>query len=567
MTAVKGQPSPKSRTPSAEVHVSVRKLKALQTALADLVQQLTPEGPSVESRLAPKGPAETGVQINIWEDDPLLEAVAGSEPVPGEPISDEVPQNTQALQTQIREQQPAPAIYPPSSSEFLYWNAASALARGINFWNPLLPSGTQWSAAQQPLQVELDEGVDFNAFYARDNGLNFFHGEVNKVQPPVTVFSAESPDVVCHELGHGILDAVKPELFDAMSIEVAAFHESFGDMSSMLCALQIPSMRKFVLDQTGGHLNTNSRLSQLARQLGEAIRVQINPDAVDDDCLRNACNKLFYHDPSSLPPSAPATQLSSEPHSFSRVFSGGFLDALAGMFQIGPAGSVADDSDKLRAISVEMGKLIIEGVRLASVGPGFYSQVAAGMIQADQTLNGGRYRAALTSSFVQRGILSPSAAVSLLRELQEHGGQGFGVSGLAPGARHLQFEGDNEGYKKTAKDAPALPLRALATRFGITLHVHMPAEPNRFAVAAAALAGGSEKTFSPEEDARSFVEDLIQLDRISRENAPGVWPAEFSAPGEAGPSRRTHHLVKEDGKTVLKRHHFICGFAGGKTGA
>src|SRR5262249_13099095 len=187
-------------------------------------------------------------------------------------------------------------------------------------------------------------------------------------------------------------------------------------------------------------------------------------------------------------------------------------------------------------------------------------------IQADQTLTGGRYAAALTSSFVQRGILSPAAAVSLVRDLRAHGGQGFGVTGRAPSGRQLQFEGDNEGYKKSAQDAPALPLRPLTTRCGFPLHVHMPAEPSRFAVAAAALVGGSEKTFSPEEDARSFVEDLIQLDRISHEGAPGVIPAELTAPGEAAPCDKTHYLVRDDGRTVLKRRHFDCGFRGCKHG-
>jgi hypothetical protein len=99
------------------------------------------------------------------------------------------------------------------------------LARAINFWGPSLPSGTQWSTDQQPMQVNLDEGEDFNAFYARDGGLNFFHKLVENVSPPMMVFSGASPDVSCHELGHAILDAV--ELFNAMSLEVAAFHESY----------------------------------------------------------------------------------------------------------------------------------------------------------------------------------------------------------------------------------------------------------------------------------------------------------------------------------------------------
>ena len=567
MANQKGQLASRSKTVGGEVSIDLNKLSTvLQAAIADALQRLAQgearDGVALETRRAAKTAAGAARgEIQIFEDDPFLQAVAGSDPVHAVSIPADVPNNTQpSLQTHPIEQQPAPELYDPSTAEFRYWDADSALARAINFWGPLLPSGTVWSTNQQPMQVNLDEGEDFNAFYARDSGLNFFHGQVDRVDPPVTVFSGASPDVSCHELGHAILDAVKPELFDAMSMEVAAFHEAFGDISSTLSALQLPSMRDLVLQQTGGRLNSNSRLSQLARQLGWAIRVQVDPTAVDNDCLRNTSNNFFYQDPTGLPPSAPATQLSSEPHSFSRVFSGAFLDVLAAMFKIGPANSAGSDSDNLLAVTVDAGTLLIEGVRVASVAPGFYSQVAAGMVQADQSLTGGRYGAALTSSFVQRGILSPTAAVSLVRDLRAHGGQAFGITGRAPTGRQIQFEGESDGYKKTAKDAPALPLCPLTTRFGVTLHVHMPAEPARFPVAAAALLGGTEKTSSAEEDARSFVEDLIQLDRISHERALGAIPVELTSPGEASPCDKTHFLIPEDGKTVLKRHHFDCRF-------
>jgi hypothetical protein len=571
MATSKGPTASRPKTADGEIPVSPTRLRAeIQSLIEDAVRRLTQEGgkeePGGETRKGAKPPRaipEAGVQIHVWEDDPFLEAVDGTDPVAAKPISADVPVNDhELLQTQTAEPRPDPDLFEPGTPEFLYWNAAAALARGVNFWAPLLPDKTRWSTDAQPLHVELDAGVDLNAFYARDNGLNFFHDEVANRE----VFSGESPHVVCHELGHAILDAVKPELFDAMSAEVAAFHEAFGDLSSMLSALQLPSVREFVLEQTGGVLNANSRLSQLARQLGWAIRVKFGPAAVDSDSLRNTANQFFYQDPAGLPPSAPANHLSSEPHSFSRVFSGAFLDVLAAMFKVGPAGAPASDSDKLEAVARDAGRLVIEGVRLAPVGPGFYAQVAAGMVQADHSLNGGRYRTALTSSFVQRGILSPAAAVALARDLQAHGGQAFGVTGVTGRTRHLQFEGDNEGYKKTAKDAPALPVRPLTTRFGVTLHLHLPAEPNRFGVASAALTGGSERTFSAEEDARSFVEDLIQLDRISHEGAPGVIPAELTAPGEASPADKTHRLLKEDGKTLLKRHHFDCGFPRRKHG-
>ena len=45
----------------------------------------------------------------------------------------------------------------------------------------------------------LDQGVDLNAYYDR-RALNFFHGPA----PAGTVFSGESPDIVCHEMGHAL---------------------------------------------------------------------------------------------------------------------------------------------------------------------------------------------------------------------------------------------------------------------------------------------------------------------------------------------------------------------------
>ena len=175
-----------------------------------------------------------------------------------------------------------------------------------------------------------DEGVDLNAFYDR-NGMTFFHGTVRGTK----IYSGESPDVVCHELGHAVLDALKPQLFDVASIEAAAFHESFGDCSAMLSNLMLPSFRHGVLDETDGRLSTASQLSRLAESLGWAIR-QLVPDAVAPDCLRSAVNSFYYQPPATLPPRSPASSLASEPHSFSRVFTSGVLRVLNGVFAAQP---------------------------------------------------------------------------------------------------------------------------------------------------------------------------------------------------------------------------------------
>jgi hypothetical protein len=250
-----------------------------------------------------------GTQISIWEDDPFSEPA----PTPLPPIAPTVvvpftPNTNPLLQTRILEPAVVPGQYTPGTPEFRFWVASEAVALGINFWSPLLPPGTKWTTFTSPMQVGLVSGEDLNAFYSRDQGLRFFQ----QVVRGITISSAESADVVCHELGHAILDAIRPELFQAASLEADAFHEGFGDMSGILCALQLPSLRQKVLEETDGQLNTNSRLSRLAEQLGWGIR-QLSPTSVDRDCLRNAANRFFYQNPIFLPPSAPASQLSSDP--------------------------------------------------------------------------------------------------------------------------------------------------------------------------------------------------------------------------------------------------------------
>ena len=294
--------------------------------------------------------ASRRVVINAWEQDPG----AGAQPTGGQIVQRPVP-DLRSQPFPIRIINPASLRrlkpHPPGTAEFRYWTAAEALRRGADFWGALLP-GISWEVGSI-LPVELDFGTDLNAFYDR-KGLKFFHGSAGER----TVFSGESPDVVCHELGHAALDSFKPQLFDAASIEVAAFHELFGDMSAMRSALQLPSLRERVLAQTGGVLRRASDLSRIAEQLGWAIRQSV-PSAVEADCLRNAVNTFFYRDPDTLPTRAPATALSSEPHSFSRVFTGAFFEGLAGML----ATTDTKDEAALLKVSQDIGVVLVEGIR------------------------------------------------------------------------------------------------------------------------------------------------------------------------------------------------------------
>jgi len=487
----------------------------------------------------PQQPNGTGPQqptgtegIRAWEDDP------GAPPTDRTPILRPLPDlAAPPLPVAIDGTGPAQGVYQPDTPEFRYWAAADALRRAADYWGSVLPDGAGWHATVgERLTAVLDAGDDLNAYYDR-HGLRFFHSAV----AGITVYSGESPDVICHETGHAVLDAVRPELWDAASAEVAAFHESFGDMSALLSALQIDQLRVAVLAETGGRLTRSSRLSRLAEQLGWAIR-QTAPWAAEADCLRNAANRFFYRDPVTLAPNAPAGQLSSEPHSFSRVFTGAFLRVLAGIFRAQPEGTEA----ALRQAAQDAGRLLQAGVAAAPVVPAYYAQVAAHLITADADLFGGRYTPALHAAFTRHGILSPAAATDLPA----------GDTGPTPGTRSAQAAGARQPERAADPDEHGGPgldeVRIAGQAYGLAeeLWVRAPTQPPRFRVAGAAPAVGSLTPADADRAAASFVEDLFRLGRVAvpAEHRRG---AAVAADLEAGIP--THQVARVGDRLELSR--------------
>jgi len=485
------------------------------------------------TKKAAAGPAKAAQKklVAAWEDDP------GDPNVTPAPAPIQVPAPTLSaspLPSRIKETAPAAKIYQPGTPEFRYYACATALRRGSDFWGGIIP-GLSWQIGKT-LPVGLDDGIDLNAFYTRGGfgdtpGLHFFHATVGTR----TFFSGESPDVVCHEMGHAILDAVRPQLWDAQTIEAAAFHESFGDMSALMTAIQVDSFRQRILADTQGVLNRNSRLSRLAEQLGAAIRAG-HPDAVDRDSLRNAVNSFFYRDPQGLPPSAPANALSSEPHSFSRVFTGGFLDMLANMFKSGGSG------DDLLAAVRDAALILVAGVRAAPIVPDYYSQVAAHMLDAGEAAPfTGKYRDAIKSAFVRRGILSLQAAAT--------------VSAAPKPSRRGAFAAASLATPPTG-DLPVASISAAAYGLsGAVLKVSAAEQPKKFGVTAASLTLGTPDTRSAQSAAESFTDDLFQRGRVD--------PTEYAkgATGLVHPhTTKTHVVVKQGADLVLRRRTFDCGF-------
>jgi hypothetical protein len=462
-------------------------------------------------------PAQHG--ILAWEDDPLSGAAPVERPAPGAlPAS---------LPIVIAEHAPSVGVYAPGTPAFRYWAGVEALTRGVLLWAPHL-SARSWAATKR-LRVHLDRGEDLNAFYDRKSLSFFHHGAADAI-----VYAAESPDVVCHQLGHAVLDALRPELWDVMSTEAAAFHESFADLSSILCGLELESLRTAVWKETGARLFRSSRLSRLAESLGRALRQQ-RPDLVAHDCLRDAVNAYFYRPPSALPPSGPASQLTAEPANFSRVFTGGAFEALALMLA---TAARKPTTKHLLAVARDFAALLVHAVVHTPIVPAYLSQIAAHMLEADRSLTKGRYGDALRTAFVGRGLLSLESATAMPRAVPRPSAQSRRGAAPLPAAplELVRFAGSTLGLGR----------RVLAVR--------APAEAPAIGAVGSALSVGEARTAHPDEATQAFVEYLVRRGRV-----------DFGRYGEhertpAHPRTRKTHVVEERGARLeLVRRCFDCG--------
>jgi hypothetical protein len=461
--------------------------------------------------------------VSAWQDDPLSKLPPISRPIPD--------LGKGPLKYKFKGPAIKAGIYALGTPGFRYWTAAEALRRGGDFWAPLL-GVTHWQPGPV-LPVSLDKGVDLNAYYDRSE-LAFFHEAVGGK----TIYSCESPDVVCHEMGHACLDAHRPALFDAPFIEAGAFHESFGDMSAILSALQLQSVREAALAGVKGY--KASPLSRCAEQLGWAIR-QVAPTAVDSDCLRNAYNAFKYVDPQTLPDDAPATKLCAEVHSFSRVFTGAFYEILSGMLKIRSGNPTQAD---LGAVATALAQLLMDATTAAPVQPDYFAQVASHMIDADTVRFAGKYRSALVATFVKRLIVPKSAVQALVAHKGKIAVKAFGLAALgAPPAKPQIQKVMLSGKEFGLADKPMM--------------VPAPSEQKPFLMVAAALAHKHTGPDTVQQATHRFVKMLFAHDRVDTQSSAKKLGVTAATPLDK--LRKTHVLLQTKQGYTLTRRLFHCG--------
>ena len=280
----------------------------------------------------------------------------------------------------------------PGTPKFLYWQCREAALAAVEAWEASAGAHKLWQGNRKKLPLLQDAGVDLNAFYDRAS-FSFFHRQIGAT----TFFSGASTDVVSHEVGHGLLDSVRPEFFDVNFLEVGAFHEAFGDCMAMLTALGDAQTRQKLLLVTPD-LRKRNFVESTAEELSRAIGLAFPGHNAAEP--RHAFNAFKYQLPQTLPGNGGPGALINEVHSFGMLFTGCFWELIANLFG---ASSTRNEASLLTAARLA-GTILIAGAKAAVVTPRFLQSVGRGMVLADQSLNAGANRDHIRTAFAKHNI-------------------------------------------------------------------------------------------------------------------------------------------------------------------
>lgn len=206
----------------------------------------------------------------------------------------------------------------PTSPTTLAVNAFGTVFQTIRMFEGASALGREvtWAFGGEQLLVVPRAGEWANAFYERETrSLQFFWFPGPS---GATVYTALSRDIVAHECGHALLDAVVPSLYDSGTPESIAIHEAVADVVAVLMALDSDALRMGVLARSGNKLTGANAFNAIAEEFGMA---RPGPDGLGRRALRDLDNT-----------STRESLAAARPHVLSTLLSAIFYDTLCSVF-------------------------------------------------------------------------------------------------------------------------------------------------------------------------------------------------------------------------------------------
>jgi len=260
-----------------------------------------------------------------------------------------------------------------------------------------------------------------NAFYQRaSRSLQFFFFP-NPKEAGDTVYTSLSQDIVSHETGHAILDGIAPGLYDAIAPQSLALHEGVADLTAVLMAFRSHSLRKAVLDRTGGSIENAGAFGSIGEEFGLA-RYGLG-------YLRNLLNDTRMDDVDH-----------SSPHELSQVLSGALYKVMLQLHanwwrRYSPEGQPLAFSVSGKALGVaaeQFKRMIFRALDYLPPGEVSFADYGRAILAADQASHpeDGEARRWIREEWIRRGMASSVDALTVRTDYEHKALEGVDLQAL-----------------------------------------------------------------------------------------------------------------------------------------
>lgn len=296
---------------------------------------------------------------------------------------------------------------PNNEAEKRALNCYVSMGNCINNIQSRLPNPIHSWASTSDLVVMPSAGVEMNAYYDRRSLRFFYYNYKGK-----NVYFSDSADIITHELGHAILDAMRPDFWSVQALEIWSFHEAFSDIVAIFNLMTYDKVIEKVLAETGGDLKSSNTASRLAEEIGDLIRKVTNDQNYLPNALRDPAVEVFHYvDPSRLPADTENNRLAAECHSFGRVFSSAWYAAFVRSYER-LVSKGTNPVEAFKAARDACFSVILKAIPISPRVTNYYSAVAKCMVSVSKDL-GLDYSETFADVFQEWGIIKDESVKSL----------------------------------------------------------------------------------------------------------------------------------------------------------
>jgi hypothetical protein len=371
----------------------------VEQRLSDPARRRLSRDPEVTLRVIPQHPRQTPEPVEVRVKGPLLPGPVGAHLA----VFDYNRDVDRVAAAAAPRRDGSFPDYGLDDFRFHQLNAYAVASRAVELVELELGRGLGWGFEASRLIVLPHAGYMANAFYSEEtHSLQFYSF---RQQDGEIYHTALVHDIVAHETGHALLDAVRDRYTEANEPETAALHEAIGDLTAVFAALSHAQVRSDFLRQAGPELRGSNPVASIADDFGGS----------------GPAGRLSLRDlTSSRPPAAYAGVV--EPHDLSLKLTTAVWQALVRLFQANRAGG--DDPDEaLRLARRAVQRMVVRALDYLPPADATFEDFAVAMLRADSFANPDDrrgFRSLVAQALTQGGVLQdPQGAREVLERSAE----------------------------------------------------------------------------------------------------------------------------------------------------